>query len=132
MDHQPPQWARVFEVPGTSEGIQKTIEALGAKVIGSLELGVEGSDPRVLIATDVGLLNCQYTAPDSTEIGVRVVPWDAVPPPTVAYVWRGQDHDDAIVTFDLSLDPPVHAVFGKHAQKQRFSEFYAALRRLRL
>jgi hypothetical protein len=56
-------------------------------VIGSLELGVEGSDARVLIATDVGLLNCHDTAPDSTEVGVRVVPWDAVPAPWMAYVW---------------------------------------------
>jgi hypothetical protein len=36
------------------------------------------------------------------------------------------------VTCDLALDPPVHAVFRKHAQKQQGNDFYEVLRRHRL
>ena len=122
------QWgARVFEVPGAIEEIAKTIDALGVKVIDAFEWLDEGGDPRVLIAADIGLLDCHHVAPDTTNLRVRVVPWEAVPAPWIAYVWRGTNPEDATVTFEVAIEPPVRVVSAKHAQKQAISEFYRVL-----
>lgn len=113
--------------------IAATLSAIGGKEQAALYTKDDHGDRRALVAADVALVDCGYTRGDpehQPQFQVRVVSWDSVPAPSIAFaavVSSNRIDGPTTATLTLDVKPAFTGFYHLPTHREAASAFVKAL-----
>jgi hypothetical protein len=127
------EWQRDIEPDNARAYIQVRLEDLGATEVAALLEPGDSYEPRILIATDLALVDASFTDSRDQDFQLKLVPWDAVPVPWIALTtWIEPRGLQSAYTPTLRIDlaPPFDATY-KPKDAPAVIAFYRSVLHLR-
>ena len=111
------------------ESISSRLAALEASEESSI---LEPGGTRLLVASDVALLDCDFEGDQTRRFKIEVIPWDAVPVPWIVYVGFLPWNDERVeASMTLHLEREFHAMYPPPNRKIAEDFYLSVLRHWR-